>query len=149
MLCTPKLNTFGGTTTVELQLLAALPCDTRKLLRAFLTNVLYNTVADCDKLCALFFISHGHSPFLRLERDPAGLRQRFVRLRDALGEEGLPYKRLMELSDENDLWACCIFLELGFFRFDTVLEKVSAVQHPVQRILNDSMLYSMATNFAD
>ena len=141
----PRINRFQGNEKVEIQLTAVLSCNVSKLLRAFLENVLYNTFVDYDKLCDLFFVSHGFSPFSVLEIDEAALRKRFVRLRAGIGPEGLDVRLIQAGSDPNDLWGYCLFLELGFFVFDARTRKILRAAHPQQRSLKESRLYRMAT----
>lgn len=148
LLATPKINAFGGAQNVELQLSAAFSCDVLKVLRAFLTKVLYNTVADYDKLCELFFLSHGCSPFQSLSISPEALRRRYVRLRSELGKDGIAAADLLKRTDPEELWALCLFLELGFFAPDPTGERVVAIETPGKRSLQDSALYRMAARHA-
>lgn len=140
----PRINRFNGSEKVEIQLSAVLFCDVSKLLRAFLENVLYNTVVDCDKLCDLFFVSHGFSLFSVLELEAGALRKRFVQLRAAIGPTGLDASRLQAMNNPNDLWGFCLFLELGFFAFDVRTQRILPADHPQQRSLQESRLYRMA-----
>lgn len=140
----PRINRFNGSEQVEIQLSAVLFCDVSKLLRAILENVLYNTVVDCDKLCDIFFVSHGFSLFSALELEAGLLRKRFVQLRSVVGSTGLHASRLGTMQDPNDLWGFCLFLELGFFAFDARTQRILLVAHPQQRSLQESRLYRMA-----
>lgn len=144
LLATPKINGFSGTDAVELQLVEALPYDVLKVLRAFLTKVLYNTVADCDTLCEVFFLSHGYSVFRMLPVGAEELRRLYAGLRREMGQAGVAVSVLGTWTSEPALWALCLFLELGFFRFDAESQRVLPVEHPEKRSLEDSVLYRMA-----
>ena len=144
LLATPKINGFSGTDAVELQLVEALPYDVLKVLRAFLTKVLYNTVADYDTLCEVFFLSHGYSVFRMLPVGAEELRRLYAGLRREMGQAGVAVSVLGTWTSEPALWALCLFLELGFFRFDAESQRVLPVEHPEKRSLEDSVLYRMA-----
>lgn len=143
LLCTPQRSDFRGQSRVELRLSAAFPADAAKVFRAFLAKALYNTDVDCDKLCKVFAVTHGFSPFAALSLAPDALRRRYVRLR-GLTEGGAAADSLLALDAADDLFACCVFLELGFFAPDAARALVAPVQRPAQRTLEESALYRSA-----
>ena len=108
-----------------------------------MAKALYNTDVDCDKLCEVFAVTHGFSPFAALSLAPDALRRRYVRLR-GLTEGGAAADSLLALDAADDLFACCVFLELGFFALDAARAQVAPVQRPAQRTLEESALYRSA-----
>lgn len=143
LLYAPQRNEFGGCARVELRLAEAFPVDAAKVFRAFLSKVLYNTDVDYDKLCEVFVASHGVSPFAALHLEADALRRRYVRLRRMIGD-GVPMRTASELSDADDLFACCLFLDLGFLLADQQRGQIVPVPQPLQRQLTDSALYRRA-----
>ena len=91
----------------------------------------------------MFAVTHGFSPFAALSLAPDALRRRYVRLR-GLTEGGAAADSLLALDAADDLFACCVFLELGFFALDAARAQVAPVQRPAQRTLEESALYRSA-----
>lgn len=83
------------------------------------------------------------SPFAALHLEADALRRRYVRLRRMIGD-GVPMRTASELSDADDLFACCLFLDLGFLLADQQRGQIVPVPQPLQRQLTDSALYRRA-----
>ena len=92
----------------------------------------------------MFFLSHGYSVFRMLPVEAEPLRRLYAGLRREMGQAGVEVSVVETWTSEPALWALCLFLELGFFRFDAESRRVLPVEHPAKRSLEDSELYRMA-----
>lgn len=145
LLVLPKLNTFRGSTTAELGIVAV-STEENELFTAVFEHTLYHRTEECAILFKLFFEAHGCIPVKAddLQRLNMGKRFSLLKIRTC---NGLAVNEVALIPDGMDIFALTVFLELGFFAFDSVHGTVSPVLNPASNELTNSAVYRMAQTY--
>lgn len=142
LLAKPTVNTYRGTSSVELLWVAAAEsARDEKVFNAFFEECLYNDSCSDDILAEWFFSFCSQAELG--EPNDESLRTHYRTLRSILAGGAVSREKLYQTLSGEEQFSLCVFLQLGFFSYDAREKTISLVADCKRNDKENSALYRL------